>query len=218
MMCRPRSSSGLGRRPLTAETGVRLSYGVQIDNLKSRGYSSVGRVKSRETEQLFDNIRDMDTKDLTEKVNAGLSTREIADQLGCSQTNVQYWIRKLGLQTEYATRTYCCKQCGETSESKMMRNGKTVSRTLCKSCHNQNTIERGRQNRQVILDELGGCCTRCGYDNPVALDIHHTTERKDPNFSTMKYWKLERALEEIKDCVLLCANCHREEHAADHIS
>ena len=32
MFCTPRSSSGLGRRPLTAVTRVQIPYGVRIDN------------------------------------------------------------------------------------------------------------------------------------------------------------------------------------------
>lgn len=60
-------------------------------------------------------------------------------------------------------------------------------------------------------DELE--CIRCGEGRPRCLDFHHTG-KKDLGVSQMVnhgYGK-ERIREEIDECVVLCANCHRKDH------
>lgn len=59
-----------------------------------------------------------------------------------------------------------------------------------------------------------GRCQRCGYDRCIgALDWHHKDEngggrrRPDP-----RRFGWERARAYVAECILLCANCHREEH------
>ncbi len=59
-------------------------------------------------------------------------------------------------------------------------------------------------------------CSRCGYkEHPDALDFHHPN--KDKEKSLASYAKdgvsLEFIKNEIRKCVLLCANCHRVEHS-----
>lgn len=89
------------------------------------------------------------------------------------------------------------------------------SKTLCKSCHNFNTIERGRKNKQDFIDYKGGHCVRCGYKSCLdALEFHHRNPlEKDPSFRSLRYWGFEKAKEELDKCDLVCANCHREIHA-----
>lgn len=149
------------------------------------------------------------------KISEGLSTREMSKVFNCSQTNIRYWLKKYQLNTSYKyNNSYNCKMCGETNESKMMNKGGGYrSKTICKSCHSKETIKRGNRNRDRLISHLGGKCSRCGYSKcNAALEFHHTTGRKDPNFKSIRYWKFERAIEELTDCLLLCANCHREEH------
>jgi hypothetical protein len=64
---------------------------------------------------------------------------------------------------------------------------------------------------------LGGKCVRCSYDRCIwALEFHHP----DPNSKTDDFLKKtrggiiawERFWNAVKDCELICANCHREEH------
>lgn len=61
---------------------------------------------------------------------------------------------------------------------------------------------------------LGGKCQGCGYDRcPAAFDFHHVdAQEKDFEISSRMAWTpaLE---EELRKCVLLCSNCHREAHA-----
>ena len=61
---------------------------------------------------------------------------------------------------------------------------------------------------------LGGKCQICGYDKCIqALDFHHVNPEEktaDFNANANRSWQTTR--EEIKKCILLCANCHREIH------
>ena len=57
-------------------------------------------------------------------------------------------------------------------------------------------------------------CTKCGFNHSAALDFHHV----DPNTKLDSVTRLvtdgryKAALEEVKKCVVLCANCHRIHH------
>ena len=98
---------------------------------------------------------------------------------------------------------------------KMMRRGSDrISKNLCKNCHNKNTIQRGKDNKEQYIQYLGGKCCACGYKRcHSALEFHHLDPKeKDPDFASIRYWGLEKAKEELSKCILLCSNCHREEH------
>ena len=103
-----------------------------------------------------------------------------------------------------------CK-CGETDPSKFYGKKKWI----CSKCHNQYTIHKGHQKRDKVLEFLGRKCSRCSYDEfPCSLDVHHVdTSKKDVNFSSMRGWNWERIKEELKNCVLLCKNCHAAFHS-----
>jgi hypothetical protein len=112
---------------------------------------------------------------------------------------------------------YKCKQCGENNPAEMMKNGGGgTHRSLCKKCHNLNTIKRGRENRKKYIEYKGGKCERCGYYKcSEALEFHHKDPtKKDEAFKNIRYWGLEKAKEELDKCFLVCANCHREIHWA----
>ncbi|MEK7113045.1 MAG: hypothetical protein AAB875_07085, partial [Patescibacteria group bacterium] len=58
-------------------------------------------------------------------------------------------------------------------------------------------------------------CQRCSENDPVCLDYHHMN--KDKTFiiaeGIRKGLPILSILIEIEKCILLCANCHRKEHA-----
>jgi hypothetical protein len=57
-------------------------------------------------------------------------------------------------------------------------------------------------------------CTKCNFSHPAALDFHH----EDPSQKTGNVHRFaasgqyKKAHEEIKKCIVLCANCHRIHH------
>jgi hypothetical protein len=57
-------------------------------------------------------------------------------------------------------------------------------------------------------------CTKCGFAHSAALDFHHEDpSKKEANIhrllSNGQHAKLR---EELKKCIVLCANCHRIHH------
>ena len=57
-------------------------------------------------------------------------------------------------------------------------------------------------------------CTKCGFSHVAALDFHHTDPtQKDGNIHRfVSNGQFAKAYEEVKKCVVLCANCHRIHH------
>lgn len=62
---------------------------------------------------------------------------------------------------------------------------------------------------------MGGKCKQCGYDKCIdALDFHHIIpEEKEFNFNKASSFSWEKIESELKKCIILCSNCHREIHA-----
>lgn len=73
-----------------------------------------------------------------------------------------------------------------------------------------------REEWQAFKTSL--CCTKCNFSHPAALDFHHTDpSQKEGNvhrFAANGQYK--RAYEEVKKCIVLCANCHRVLHAEEN--
>lgn len=84
------------------------------------------------------------------------------------------------------------------------------------SSKNEN-VQRWRHNtKQRIIDAFDGHCCCCGYNQcNAALELHHLIP-KEKEFSfghimaNPKSWA--KIVEELKKCILVCANCHREIH------
>lgn len=87
-------------------------------------------------------------------------------------------------------------------------------KSYCKKCHNKYTWDIKRKYKEEIIKEFGGKCNACGYDKCVgALEFHHTNGDKDIEAWDKKRNRgIEYFREQVKDCLLLCANCHREIH------
>lgn len=156
----------------------------------------------------------MNKRVLSALIARGYTQRQIAEREGTSQTNVGYWLRKHGLQTKATQHVPAngtmrtCEQCGRRWVYKTHQ-GTTVRR--CNSCC---TNDQRVGKRLKALAFLGGKCARCGYDRcSASLHFHH----KDPGQKEFEIarninrrWESLKA--ELEKCVLLCANCHGEEH------
>lgn len=75
--------------------------------------------------------------------------------------------------------------------------------------------ERRRKLKLMAIEYLGGKCEHCGYDKcPDAFDFHHRDpSQKDFGIGSGNSISWDRTKVELDKCALLCANCHREEHA-----
>jgi hypothetical protein len=57
-------------------------------------------------------------------------------------------------------------------------------------------------------------CKKCGFSHVAALDFHHedpSTKEYDIN-RLISNGQFKKAEEELKKCIVLCANCHRIHH------
>lgn len=78
-------------------------------------------------------------------------------------------------------------------------------------------VKRWRNNTKLrMIEAMGGKCCICGYDrSPNALEFHHLNPaEKDFGFGAKRANPSSWAaiVVELKKCVMVCANCHREIH------
>ena len=71
-----------------------------------------------------------------------------------------------------------------------------------------------KKTKQMLVEQKGGCCSKCGYNKCIgALDFHHPQgEEKKDRTLLMNIRSLDKVIGDAKPLILLCANCHREEH------
>lgn len=75
---------------------------------------------------------------------------------------------------------------------------------------------------KILSSRLKLECSLCGYNKSFsALDFHHEDpQEKDRNIHFNQAFKtaptqerVDRVLGELKKCIILCSNCHREHHS-----
>lgn len=166
----------------------------------------------------------MDKIKLEELSDAGHSSHKIAKILNISQTNVRYWLKKYHLTT---TKTIigemkcvmCAANLSATQQKYCSNNCKQKGHYKKHKQDNTNTTyaqyKRGTEKKAYFVNLLGGGCSECGYNKNLAvLQFHHNKGIKNFNldmrvFSNLSVKRLE---EEVKNCIVLCANCHAEHH------
>ena len=154
---------------------------------------------------------------LISQINQGLSTWEMATINQTTQPNIRYWLKKYSLETLRKTNKMInyklCPKC-KTSKPKSDFYQSSKSSSFCKTCIMQSNKERQRKTKALAIKYKGGKCSKCGYDRCLAaLEFHHI----DPSTKDKDYFNSRGGLtnsfkSELDKCVLLCANCHREEH------
>ena len=160
----------------------------------------------------------MNKDELSFMLSSGMSMNDISKDTKKSLTSIRYWCKKYDLKSQYSFKNktqkpHKCSNCGETNPTKFYGNKKRI----CAKCHNQYTIDTGRKKREFIISNMGGKCVACGFDKyQSALQVHHLDpSKKDKTFSSIRGWNKQRILNEIKDCILLCACCHSAVHSGE---
>lgn len=77
-------------------------------------------------------------------------------------------------------------------------------------------VIRAIERKLYLINLRGGKCEKCGYcKNLSAFDFHHKDpSEKEDQLDTRKLSNstMDWILKEFEKCLVLCANCHREEH------
>lgn len=135
-----------------------------------------------------------------------------------------------------------CKICGKTKDESefgyKIYDGHIFAiytKRVCKKCVNEERRRKRRENASIrnaeisrtgkyrkklkhdLLTMYGTKCSRCGYDNEIALCIHHSNggggeERKNGYIGRRMYRKLLKEPKR-KDIEVLCMNCHTLLHS-----
>ena len=163
----------------------------------------------------------IETERLRGMVEAGDSIRKIAGELGLGYSTVRYWLKRLDLETEPSVRrreSDAARKKGlEKAYLRCPRHGHTtfVRRAdggfRCLKCSIAAVSERRRLVKRQLVNEAGGQCRICGFNqHQSALQFHH----RDPSKKLfhLGYRGMTRGIDqmraEARKCVLLCANCH----------
>jgi hypothetical protein len=96
-----------------------------------------------------------------------------------------------------------CKECGEI----------TGTKGGWGFCVGHYRKKRYAVIKGALVDAMGGCCSACKVSFPLAVyDFHHTGNKQESPGDMIASRSTEAIADELSNCVLLCANCHRMEH------
>jgi len=129
-----------------------------------------------------------------------------------------------------------CKKCNKEKTGDCFNNSKTRKtgkRSYCKDCERNDARKFYAQNPENYkkrakdfnkltakfyqeelnrLKSLVGCAY-CEEQEPIVLDFHHF-DRSEGNHTRVRVNMGHQGLQnELKKCIVLCANCHRKIHA-----
>ena len=101
---------------------------------------------------------------------------------------------------------FCCRQCKNEYTNNKHQNYQAQQK-------------RGRKRKLELIKLKGAKCNRCNYNsNYAALEFHHI-KKGDKLFQldlrSLSNRKWDVILSEAEKCILLCSNCHTEEHNPD---
>jgi hypothetical protein len=123
-----------------------------------------------------------------------------------------------------------CKKCNITKtieEFSSKKESKDGKHSYCKNCIKtlmlenyrkfpERKKERDKKAREKVMNEINLMkskigCLYCQEKDPIVLDFHHVNPKNKEK--EVSYWvrakSITRALNEIKKCVVVCANHHR---------
>jgi DNA-directed RNA polymerase subunit RPC12/RpoP len=115
--------------------------------------------------------------------------------------------------------TKICTKCGKElpiTDFNWRNKAKGTRRSECKYCHSKYMKEAYAKKQKEIQDLKSQFkCAKCGDNRGYVLDFHHIDPSiKEEGVARMisNNYKLDKVYDEIKKCICLCANCHREFH------
>jgi hypothetical protein len=138
----------------------------------------------------------------------------------CAKCGLPFKVRLVvdGRIRNLQRRKYCltCSPFGSGNRRKLEDQSSVETRAKRRSeSYLRWQAKARRARKQKLVDLLGGCCCKCGYNRCLAaLDFHHRNPQ-EKRFQVGAYGlliKWERLVEEALKCDLICRNCHAELH------
>lgn len=107
--------------------------------------------------------------------------------------------KKDGLQTK-------CKDCDRQEKNAYYANNPIPQR--------ERTKRQKAENKKWYVEYKQSCkCNKCGDNRWYVLEFHHVDSKVETIGGMMsRNQSIKRIEEELKKCIPLCANCHRELH------
>lgn len=109
-----------------------------------------------------------------------------------------------------------CKKCGVVKNIKdfYQMKGKPNGHPDCKMCFNKYNGERLKQRKKELIDMFGGKCHECKNKYHYSVfEFHHLDPTiKDKKIGRLVGKTIEKLKDELKSCIMVCANCHRLLH------
>lgn len=117
------------------------------------------------------------------------------------------------METKICTK---CKKELPIEDFNWRNKDKGTRRSECKYCHTSFMKKIYEDKKKLVANIKSQLkCQKCGESKEYMLDFHHL----DPNEKettiarmTSNLYKINRVLDEIQKCIVLCSNCHREFH------
>lgn len=166
-------------------------------------------------------------------IKQGKSVRAVAVALGAKRTTVRDIMRKAGIKSTFVSNKFKwahehpCEICSTPIAGKRFCSHPCYRVFMNTAPHHVKSMKeyrklcriRGTDTRIKLIDSKGASCSKCGYGkNYSALQFHHKK-------GTVKLFTIDSRIcsrkssnelkQEVRKCVLLCANCHIEVHNPD---
>ena len=91
-----------------------------------------------------------------------------------------------------------------------------TKRSECKYCHTDFMKKIYEDKKEFVANIKSQLkCQKCGESKEYMLDFHHLDpSEKETTIARMtsNNYRIDRVLNEIQKCIVLCSNCHREFH------
>ncbi len=122
-------------------------------------------------------------------------------------------ICRICMKETNASKTYCI-ECFESGQWRR----KAMSTVEKKKRSSKNVVSWRQRTKLKAIEYMGGSCKTCGYHKcSRALTFHHLNPYEKDFTISGKSLSWERIKLELDKCILICANCHAEEHEAEYL-
>ena len=75
-------------------------------------------------------------------------------------------------------------------------------------------LDARKANRQIVND-FKQRCFLCGETSKFCLEIHHVGPKRFNVSQALNSKDSDEIIEELKNCITLCSNCHKKVHAGE---